>query len=139
MLTLYCLLSGAHDNMYVFVIIPVPGGDSKNDVVAVTGFSHRMSPLTITTDSSPDRDIITIENTLAEPLESSPAHHYDLPSELISADNIHRMPWTESPRQKNYINMHTAASSMSVGSMSQMSKTYDSASELGTVSVHARP
>ena len=124
--------------MYVFVIITVPGADSNNDAVAVTGFSHRMSPLTIT-DSSPDRDIITIENTLAEqPVESSPAHHYDLPSELISADNIHRMPWTESPRQKNYINMHTAPSSMSVGSMSQLqiSKTYDSPSELGTVRVH---
>lgn len=99
--------------------------------MAVTAFSPRMSPQF--TDPSPDEDIITIENTLAEPLES-PMHHYDLPSELISADNIHRIPWTEVPRQKkNYINMHTAASSVS-GSMSQISKTYDSAPELGTVS-----
>jgi hypothetical protein len=116
----------------------VPGSDNKSDGVAVTGFTHRMSPLTLT-DSSPDRDIITIENTLAEPLESSPMHHYDLPSELISADNIHRMAWTDSPRQKNYINMHSAASStcMSMGSISQSSKTYDSPSELGTVSACA--
>ena len=112
----------------------VPGADSKSDGVAVMAFSHRMSQLQ-SIDSSPERDIITIENTLAEPSES-PMHHYDLPSELISADNIHRMPWTDVARQKNYINMQTAASSVSGGSISQLSKTYDSASELGTVSVH---
>lgn len=116
----------------MFIIHVVPGTDSKSGGVAVTGFSHRMSQLTV---SSTDRDIITIENTLADPLES-PNHHYDLPSELITADNIHRMPWTDAPRQKNYVNMHTAASSVSGGSISQISKTYDSAPELGTVSVH---
>ena len=91
-----------------------------------------MSQLTNTTTT--DRDIITIENTLADPLES-PNHHYDLPSELITADKIHHMPWSDVPRQMNYINMQTAASSVSGGSMSQISKTYDSPSELGTVSL----
>ena len=109
----------------------VPGADGKNNGVAVTAFSPRMSNFI---DPSPDKDIITIENTLADPSESL-MHHYDLPSELISADNIHRMPWTDMPRQKNYVNMHTAASSVS-GSISQISKTYDSAPELGTVRVY---
>ena len=106
----------------------VPGTDSKLKGVAVTAFSSRLSQIV---DPNSNNDIITIENTLAEPAES-PMHHYDLPSQLISSTNIHRLPWMDVPRE-SYVSMQTVTSSVS-GSVSQISKTYDSAPELGTVS-----
>lgn len=110
--------------------LTVPGLKTKQESVAVTGFTQRRTSEMQMVDS-PETDIITIENTLAEHLES-PMHHYDLPSELASAGNIHHMPWTNLPREK-YVNIFTDGSPLSE-SHGQLSKTYDSARELGTVS-----
>lgn len=93
----------------------------------VTRFSPRLSQF------SESKDVITIENVIADP--SEPPHHYDLPSELNKdRPAIHRMQWTDVPSiQDSYLHMQSSVSSVN-GSVSQMSRVYDSATELGTVS-----
>ena len=100
---------------------------AKNGDAIVTKVSPRLSQF------SESRDVITIENVIADPSESP--HHYDLPSELNHGRaGIHRMQWTDVPStQGSYIPMQSSASSVS-GSVSQISRVYDSATELGTVS-----
>ena len=99
---------------------------AKGDAV-VTKFSPRMSQL------NENNDVITIENAAAD--QADAPHHYDLPSELLhDRPGIHRMPWTEvNSIQGSYLPMQSPSSSVS-GSVSQISRVYDSAPELGTVS-----
>ena len=100
---------------------------AKNGDAIVTRVSPRLSQF------SENKDVITIENITAD--QSEPPHHYDLPSELYhSHAGIHRMQWTNVPStQGSYIPTQSSASSMN-GSVSQISRVYDSATELGNVS-----
>ena len=109
----------------------MPGSEAKSDDVAVTAFSQRMSHFM---DHNSNENVITIENEMADPLEPS-FHHYDMPSELnkerLGFHNGHAL--AQAPSQ-SFISMQTTMSSVS-GTGSGYSKTYDSAPELGNVSI----
>lgn len=81
-------------------------------------------------DTGSKDNVITIENMMADPTEFQ-HHHYDMPSELTRGQLTRNVPRSDATRD-NYVSMQTASSSVN-GSVSQLSKIYDSASELGTV------
>lgn len=97
----------------------------------MTKFSPRMSHL-VESDGS-RKNVITLENPMADPADFT-SHHYDLPTELIHDHrSANRMNFVNNMSRDSFTTMNTVTSSMS-DSVSQMSKTYDSAPELGTVS-----
>ena len=102
--------------------------DDKNSDISMMKISPRMSRML--GDNHARQDIITFDNPMADPADF--AHHYDLPSELNHGRTTH-LGVLSNGRKESYVSMQTMASSIS-GSVSQMSKTYDSAPELGTVS-----